>query len=268
MIPPSWAASRSTPQVRQQCAWMQLQVHAYYCTSWTRFYMGSDAMHLRPGIDTTAKLLPHYPYHYDLAAGAGQSFTSPGWLTQLNMLWGGKGVSGIGHAACRERQELQERMHSARMGTYGQSHRAHAARRYSRRRPHHVHVVKHTGNGWCMFWAAVPRAHFGTRICLRWLVLDHIFAAHAGRCVQRPALARQAPNDMARPAGMCCNAPACRAPPGPGSTGMLPLLYCTAVYLAHALCTAAGPARGQRLARRHQGAAGGRPVQGAVQVDD
>lgn len=27
------------------------------------------------------------------AAGAGRSWTSPGWLTQLNMLWGGKSVS-------------------------------------------------------------------------------------------------------------------------------------------------------------------------------
>lgn len=28
------------------------------------------------------------------AAGAGASSISPGWLTQLNLLWGGKGVSG------------------------------------------------------------------------------------------------------------------------------------------------------------------------------
>ena len=31
------------------------------------------------------------------AAGAGKSFTSPGWLTQLGRLWGGKSVS---HACC------------------------------------------------------------------------------------------------------------------------------------------------------------------------
>jgi hypothetical protein len=28
------------------------------------------------------------------AAGAGATWMSPGWLTQLNMLWGGKGVRG------------------------------------------------------------------------------------------------------------------------------------------------------------------------------
>lgn len=30
------------------------------------------------------------------SAGAGASWQSPGWLTQLNLLWGGKGVSGSG----------------------------------------------------------------------------------------------------------------------------------------------------------------------------
>ena len=32
------------------------------------------------------------------AAGAGKSFTSPGWLTQLGRLWGGKSVSHVPHA--------------------------------------------------------------------------------------------------------------------------------------------------------------------------
>lgn len=29
------------------------------------------------------------------SAGAGRSFFSPGWLTQLNQLWGGKSVRGV-----------------------------------------------------------------------------------------------------------------------------------------------------------------------------
>ncbi|GIL60700.1 hypothetical protein Vafri_15234, partial [Volvox africanus] len=40
------------------------------------------------------------------AAGAGASFTSPGWLTQLNMLWGGKGNVPVANAQPDDIKEL------------------------------------------------------------------------------------------------------------------------------------------------------------------
>ncbi|KXZ43836.1 hypothetical protein GPECTOR_79g115 [Gonium pectorale] len=40
------------------------------------------------------------------AAGAGKSFTSPGWLTQLNMLWGGKGNLPVANAQPDDIKEL------------------------------------------------------------------------------------------------------------------------------------------------------------------
>lgn len=56
-----------------------------------------------PRWEKRALLLPELQEEYDLdqkietgklidAAGAGQSMFSPGWLTQLGQLWGGKSV--------------------------------------------------------------------------------------------------------------------------------------------------------------------------------
>ena len=38
------------------------------------------------------------------ATGAGSTMASPGWLTQLNLLWSGKGVRIAAHAAVSSRR--------------------------------------------------------------------------------------------------------------------------------------------------------------------
>ena len=52
-----------------------------------------EAYDLNESVDTVRQRLIN-------AAGAGKSFTSPGWLTQLGRLWGGKSVSRDQLLAC------------------------------------------------------------------------------------------------------------------------------------------------------------------------
>ena len=81
---PSGRCWQQLSKMRQAAAWPFAKLVAKAFPSWQLPSL-QEAYDLNESVDTVRQKLID-------AAGAGKSFTSPGWLTQLGRLWGGKSV--------------------------------------------------------------------------------------------------------------------------------------------------------------------------------